>query len=312
MPHDDRAQGGSPHPPHTVSFVTAGPASDPSLVSYRCDTTQVDISEIEISPVIVPVRGRDSTDELFASEYRIVLGDRPKGFLRTVEELQGMVHHLMMSGDRYSLGGSEEGSRGVLELRTCSQYMSSDRKLVGWMSYRDTSSEAFVITNHALQERSGASSLSSEVHDSERYERFFMGEARVLLIAGAEEGSIGVFATPACEREMVEHFLVALRGGAQASFLNYLWQREFQRHLSAHGIEMEGDARTHLFRDHVVARCVSITDGGGGSSLDLQVSLRNPDKTLFVEVFGTDNITCRMIVAPQESRSWRCPRFEWR
>ena len=154
MPHDDRAQAGPPQLHHTVSFVTAGPASDPSLMSYRCDTTQVDISEIEISPVIVPVDGRDSTDDLFASEYHMVLGERPKGFVRTVEELQGMVHNLMMSGDRYAFGGPEEGSSGVLELRTCSQYMNSDRKLVGWMSYRDTNSEAFVIPNLALLESS--------------------------------------------------------------------------------------------------------------------------------------------------------------
>lgn len=312
MPHDDRAQGGPPQIPHTVSFVTAGLASDPSLMSYRCDTTQVNISEIDLSPVIVPVGGRDSTDDLFASEYHMVLGDRPQGFVRTVEELQGMVHHLMMSGDRYAFGGPEDGSGGVLELRTCSQYMNSERKLVGWMSYRDTTSETFVIPNFDLLERSGGGLRASEVHDSERYERFFFGEARVLLMAGAEEGSIGVFATPECEREMIEHFLVALRGGPQASFLKYLWQREFQRYLGVHGIEMEGDDSFHVFRDEVDIRCMSTSDGDSGSSFELQVRLRNPDNTLFDEVFGSKSITCRMVVVPQGSSSWRRPRFEWR
>jgi hypothetical protein len=312
MPHDDRAQGAPPQSPHTVAFVTAGPASDPSFMSYSCDTTQVDISAMELSTVIVPVDARDSTDDLFASEYQMVLGDRPTGFVRTVEELQGMVHHLMMSGDRYSFGGADDGSGGVLELRTCSQYINRNQKLVGWMSYRDTNSEAFVIPNLALLERSGEGAHTSEVPDSERYERFFEGEARVLLIAGAEEGSIGVFATPQCEREMVEHFLVALRGGAQASFLNYLWQREFERYLGAHGVDMEGDARLHVFRDEVVVRCLSCNDGDGGSSVDLEVSLRDPDNTLFSEVFGSKNIICRMILAPQTSSSWRRPSFEWR
>lgn len=312
MPYDDRAQGGPPHLPHTVSLATPAPASDPSLMSYRCDTRQVNSFDIDLSPVIVPVPKPDSTDDLFASEYQMVLGDRPQGFVRTVEELQGMVHHLMMSGERYSFGGPEEGSGGVLELRTCSQYMNSDRKLVGWMSYRDTTSEAFVIPNFDLLERSGEDLRGREVHDTERYERFFAGEARVLLMAGAEEGSIGVFATPECEPEMIEHFLAAIRGGTQASFLNYLWQREFQRYLGGHGIEMDGDDRLHVFRDEVDVRCISHTDGDSGSSLELQVSLCNPDNTLFVEVFGNKSITCRMIVVPQGSSSWRRPRFEWR
>ena len=131
-------------------------------------------------------------------------------------------------------------------------------------------------------------------------------------MAGADEGSIGVFATPECEREMIEHFLVALRGGPQASFLKYLWQREFQRYLGVHGIEMEGDDSFHVFRDEVDVRCMSTSDGDSGCSFELQVRLRNPDNTLFVEVFGSKNITCRMVVVPQGSSSWRRPRFEWR
>ena len=311
MPHDDRATGRSPDDLQNVSYVTAGSVVGADFGSYRCDTTQIDLSDVTVSPVVSPQAIRESPDDLFASEYRMVLGDRPSRSMRTIEELQGLVHGVMMAGERYSFQESEGGDRGVLELRTCSRYLSEDSKIVGWMSYQDASSGVFVVPNLALLERYDGSRVTEEIEDADRYERFFEGEARVLLIGGAEEGAIDIFATPECEREIVEHFLTAIRGGPQASLLHHLWSRELQRFL---GVSLESGEResfADFVRHDVITRCVSHSDGFGESSILLEISLRDPEAPLFRELFGKPTLECKMIMGQREATRWMCPRFEW-
>lgn len=312
MPHDDRATGRSPDDLQTVSYVTAGSVAGADFGSYRCDTTQIDLSDVTVSPVVSPQVIRESPDDLFASEYRMVLGDRPSRSMRTIEELQDVIHGVMMAGDRYSFGESEDGDRGVLELRTCSRYLSEDSKIVGWMSYRDASSEVFVVPNLDLLERDSGSRVTEEIQDADRYERFFEGEARVLLSGGADEGAIDIFATPECEREIVEHFLTAIRGAPQASLLYHLWSRELRRFLGASLESRERESLADFVRHDVITRCVSHTDGFGESSILLEISLRDPEAPLFRELFGKPTLRCAMIMDQREATRWKCPRFEWR
>lgn len=312
MPHDDRATGRPSDDVYTVSYVTGGSFSESGLEPYCCDTTQIDLSDVMVSPVPSPTSTRESPDDLFASEYQMILGELPPRSMRTIEELQGVVHGVMMGGARYSVGASDEEPEGALELRSCSRYITEDEKLVGWMSYRDVASGEFVIPNLALLERYDQYLHRDEIEDSDRYERFFAGEARVLIVGGAEEGSIDIFATPECEPELVEHFLVAIRGAPQASLLHHLWLRELERFL---GVSMEGfeiESLGDFMRDDVVTRCVSHTDGFGESSILLQISPQDPEDQIFQEMFGRPTLECAMIMCRREATPWMRPRFEWR
>jgi hypothetical protein len=195
----------------------------------------------------------------------------------------------------------------VRDLRPCLHYLDKDERLIGWMQFCDTSSEAVVVPNFELLEVAGGSGLCWEFSDEERFERFLMGEPRVLLTAGEEGGSVTLFANPECAEEIVEHFLRALRGVPQASFLNFLWRREVERFLGESAGEHE-----RVDHDALVTTCIAHTSWDGGSCIELQVTSRDGESSYLRELVGRDLLQCRLIFPSPESTSWKPPQFEWR
>ncbi|MEY4669290.1 MAG: hypothetical protein RL518_1989 [Pseudomonadota bacterium] len=300
--------------PQTEGIVVTPSPSDLRLLTCSVSTAEVDLSDVELSSIGGPLSLRESPDDLFVGDYRPVLGQRPELTIRKLDELQGALHRFMTAGESYiseSAQGDEERS---LEVRTCEQYLTSDRRDVCWVRYLDTRTETFLVPNLLVFDVAHEGMPINVLGDAQRMERFFAGEVRVVLTSGSEGAEVGIFATPECGPELVEHFLAAIRGADQASYLFYLWQRELSAFFNAHGLTIFQDAPEDFVRDETTTSCVSHGCGplAGSDYLNLEVSLRDPCNPLLLSLFGSRSIACRMVFNAQSGRSWQRPHFEWR
>lgn len=298
---------------HSVSLVVGASSSDPRLQAFSIDTSRVEPGDLLLAPLSLPAIPQDSPDDYFAQEYSMVLGERSAGALRVLDEPRIALTRYMTMGEGYLSGGAQGESDSLLEVRSCDQYMTRDRRTLCWVSYRDRGSEAFLVPNLSLLSVDGDGLSAENGGEAARYERFFDGEARVVITAGDDESSVDIFASPACGREMVDHFLLAIRGAEQASYLRHLWQCEVARFLEANGIGLFHGSLEDLVRDETITTCVSHSCGSLGvpDSLELEVMPLDAQVPLFMSIFGGRSVTGRMIFAPHEGGRWQPPRFEW-
>jgi hypothetical protein len=297
----------------TSCVDAAASPSDLRLLTHSFDTTEVDISGYNLPSLGQPSLVRESPDDLFVDEYRLVLGERSRRTLQKLDEPRRALNRFMISGDSYLSDRGKDDTEPLLVAHTCDQFMTRDGRDVCWVRYLDTRSEAFLAPNLRLFDSNGGGIGSEDLTDAQRVERFFAGDVRVVLTARDEGAEVEIFATPECESELIEHFLLAIRGTDHASYLHYLWQREVSGVLQANGLSVFHDSPDDFVRDETVTSCVSHSSGSQGVAdcLDLEVTARDPRNPLFVSLCGAQSIACRMIFHPDAGRSWQPPRFEW-
>jgi hypothetical protein len=241
---------------HSVSLVVSASSPDPRL-QFSIDTSCVEPSEFLASSLVLPPVRRESPEDYFSQHHGMVLGERSSRALRALDEpLRALVRYMTMEGGYLSAGVDGE-SEPRFEVRSCDQYNTNDRRHLCWVSYRDRDTEAFVVPNLSLLNVEGDTTVSEDGADTARIERFFDGEARVVITADGDRSSVEIFATPECEQEIVEHFLLAIRGAGQASFLHHLWLGEVTRFLEANGLSLVHDSVEDFVREGTHTGCVS-------------------------------------------------------
>jgi len=298
---------------NSVSLVVGASSPDPRLQAFSIDTSRVEPADLLLAPLSLPPIPRDSPDDYFALKHSMVPGERSARARRALNKpLRALARYMTME-DGYLSAGADGESEPRFEVRSCDQYITHDRRHLCWVSYRDRDTEAVVVPNLSLLNVEGDTTVSEDAADTARIERFFDGEARVVITSDGDRSSMEVFATPECEREIVEHFLLAIRGAGQASFLHHLWLGEVTRFFEANGLSLVHDSVEDFVRKRTCTACVSYgcSSPGVADYLDLEVSVVEPRDPFFMSMFGARSVMCRMVFAQQDGARWVPPRWEW-
>lgn len=260
-----------------------------------------------------PSRIQESPDDLFAVRFGVA-PRTPTSFDPQVASFLDLALIRVISEALFDMDSAEP--QGLSIRRGGSGSVSSDMS-VRWISYTETQTESSLLPDfNAIQVLASAESPQTEV-EIQGVERFSSGEARVLMIGEGEEVALGVFVLAACRAEAIEHFIRAVAGSGEPSFLYNALEQEVVRRLDGDtpvGSKDYNDVLIWIRASlawSVVSLDSAISCTLAAESIVLKLRMADPDSDVFVESFGSPTLTCKVTFGNPDGALVERPTFEW-
>lgn len=260
-----------------------------------------------------PTFTQDSPDDLFSERFGVV----PGGGIAFDPKLSAFLDRALAQIVSEGLFDFESAEPQGLAIRRGGSGTLSDELAVRWLSYIEAQTESSLLPDfHAVQAIANAESSELEV-DVQGVERFSSGEARVLMIGEGEDIGLAVFVPAVCRAEAIEHFIRAVAGSREPSFLYNALEQEVVRVL-------EGDTpvgskdyqdvliwiRANLFWSVAGFNSV-VTCGAASESVVLDLAMTDPESQDFLETFGVPQLRCTVSFGNAQGALVERPTFEW-
>jgi hypothetical protein len=269
---------------------------------------ELEDSILNLSPSI-----QESPDDLFAHRFGVVSRDRVSLDPQVAEVVDGTLVQVLSEG----LFDFDSAETQGFSIRRGGSGTLSDELAVRWLSYIEEQTQSWLLPDfNAVQAMLNAESPDLEV-DVQGGERFTTAEARVLMIGEGDEIGLGVFVPTACRAEAIEHFVRAIAGSGEPSFLYNALEQEVVRVLDGEtpiGSKNYQDVLIWIRANlswSVVCFDSSASWSANAESIVLDLMMNDPESQDFMETFGTSALRCRVSFGNPQSALVERPSFEW-
>jgi hypothetical protein len=267
---------------------------------------ELEDSILNLSPSI-----QESPDDLFAHRFGVVSRDRVSLDPQVAEVVDGTLVQVLSEG----LFDFDSAETQGFSIRRGGSGTLSDELAVRWLSYIEEQTQSWLLPDfNAVQAMLNAESPDLEV-DVQGGERFTTAEARVLMIGEGDEIGLGVFVPTACRAEAIEHFVRAIAGSGEPSFLYNALEQEVVRVLDGETPIGSKNYQDVLIRANlswsVVCFDSSASWSANAESIVLDLMMNDPESQDFMETFGTSALRCRVSFGNPQSALVERPSCEW-
>jgi hypothetical protein len=297
----------------TFSFDVRAEASEnvEALETFQIATlpsAKLEDSLLEVSPRI-----QESPDDLFAYRFGVV----PRRNFSFDPQVADVVDASLVQVLSEGLFDLDSVAPQGFSIRRGGSGALSEDLAVRWLSYTEEQTQSWLLPDfNAVQAMVNAESPDLEV-DVQGVERFTVAEARVLMIGEGDEIGLGVFVPAACRAEAIEHFVRAIAGSGEPSFLYNALEQEVVRVLDGEtpvGSKDYQDVLTWIRANlswSVVCFHSSASYSNTAESIVLDLMMHDPESQDFLEAFGAPALRCRVSFGNPQSAFVQRPSFEW-
>ncbi|MEY4701399.1 MAG: hypothetical protein RL326_1586 [Pseudomonadota bacterium] len=297
----------------SFSFDVRAEASENIAALETFQIATLPRAELEDSILHVSPSIQESPDDLFAHRFGVV----PRGTIsldpQVAEVLDRTLVHVLSEG----LFDFDSAEPQGLSIRRGGSGVLSDGLAVRWVSFTEEQTQSWLLPDfNAVQAMVNAESPDLEV-DVQGVERFAAAEARVLMVGEGDEIGLGVFVPAACRAEAIEHFVRAIAGSGEPSFLYNALEQEVVRVLDGEttiGSKDYQDVLTWIRANlswSVVCFDSSASYSNTAESIVLDLMMNDPESQDFLEAFGAPALRCRVSFGNPQSALVERPSFEW-
>lgn len=308
MPEPEKIPGQQHIDLMSFSIVAAPSPGDLGALQVWHTTDAQQESEILLAAAHTPGgRQVESLDDVFAELYRYRGISSGHYTAQLLESAGGVIEGIAqgaMCGDNV-LGGSNQiaaclGRAGI----------SVNGRVVRWLVLKDEDQGGYVIphlpalrSELTFDHRLGIENPGNEV--------FQFGEARLVLLVDGSVVRVEVLAALECLDEAVEHFLRALRGSGESSFVQDMWESELLCFLEEQkALDDVGQELTHYIRESVETKCIGHSSSEREDWILLQLKPSEALQPRFSELWGERHVSCRLVLRSGDDNYIR-PRFIW-
>ncbi len=297
----------------TFSFDVRAEASEnvEALETFQIATlpsAKLEDSLLEVSPRI-----QESPDDLFSHRFGVVSLERVSFDPEVAEVVDGTLVQVLSEG----LFDFDSAETQGFSIRRGGSGTLSDELSVRWLSYIEEQTQSWLLPDfNAVQAMVNAESPDLEV-EVQGVERFTGAEARVLMIGEGEEIGLGVFVPTACRAEAIEHFVRAIAGSGEPSFLYNALEQEVVRVLDGDtpvGSKNYQDVLMWIRANlswSVVCFDSLASYSATAESVVLDLMMNDPESQAFTEAFGTTALRCKISFGNSQGALVERPSFEW-
>jgi hypothetical protein len=256
---------------------------------------------------------QDSPDDLFSERFGVVRHGRISLDPQVVESLDTALAQVISEG-LFDLDSAEPQG---LAIRRGGYGSLSGALAVRWLSYTEAQTGSSLLPDfNALQAIANADSPKIEV-DIQGVERFFSGEARILMIGEGEDIQLGLFVPAACRGEAIEHFIRAAAGSGEPSFLYNALEQEVVRVLDGDNPICSKDYQDALIwiRNNLSWLVVSfdscVTCGATSERVVLELTMNEPENPAFLGTVVVPQLRCTASFDNPHGTLVERPTFQW-
>lgn len=296
----------------SLEVKAQSPEPSPLLETFQVATSPGMALDETLFPASPPPR-QDSPDDLFSERFGVVRKESVSLDPQVVTFLDTTLAQVISQG-LFDLDSAEPQG---LAIRRGGSGTLSGELAVRWLSYTEAQTESSLLPDfNALQAIANADSPELEV-DIQGVERFFSGEARVLMIGESEDIGLGVFVPAACRGEAIEHFIRAVAGSGEPSFLYHSLEQEVVRVLDGDRPIGSKDYQDVLIwiRNNlswvVVGFDSYVTGGTTSERVVLDLVMTDPESQDFLATFGVPQLRCTVSLGNAQGALVERPTFEW-
>ena len=297
----------------TFSFDVRAEASEGVAALETFQIATLPSVELENSLYGASPSIQESPDDLFAHRFGVVPLGRISFDPQVAEVIDGTLVQVLSEG----LFDFDNTETQAFSVRRGGSGTLSDELSVRWLSYTEEQTQSWLLPDfNAVQAMLNAESPDLEV-DVEGVERFTAAEARVLMIGEGDEIGLGVFVPTACRAEAIEHFVRAIAGSGEPSFLYNALEQEVVRVLDGDtSIGSKNYQDVLLWIRANLSWSVVCFEGAAScsataESIVLDLMMNDPESQAFTETFGTPALRCKISFGNPQGALVERPSFEW-
>ena len=283
----------------------------PELAIFEASTESC---EALLMPVLAESsRLTESPDDLFSQRFGVSSHGRLSFDPQVAALLDAAILQVVSDG-LFDLASAEE--QGVSIRRGGAGSVSGELS-VRWISYTEAQTEASLLPDfNALIAVTSVGCSESEI-EVQGVERFTTAEVRVLMLGEDDDVALGVFVPSACRGEAIDHFLKALSGSGEPSFLYNALEREMVRVLDG---DTALDSKDYLelltwFRANLAWSVVRLEEAVSYNvhteSVVIELMMKDHVGYDFSGAFGTPTLRCNVSFGSPKGALVERPLFEW-
>jgi|GEM_PF-5996328 len=270
-------------------------------------------SELAETLVDAPLAPQESLDDLFFERYGVV----GRGLITldpdTVEFVDNTVSRVIAEG-MFDFNSPEVQS---ISIRRGGSGNVSGVLAVRWLSFAEDQTQSYLLPDYNVVQAIATEESQGLLVDVQGVERFTAAEVRVLMIGEGEDIALGVFVPSACRAEAIEHFMRAVAGFREPSFLYSALEQEVRRILDGArdiGSDYYQDSLTWIRANLTWSvECFDSTTScyATSESLVLELRIADPESEVFIENFGSPFLRCKISFGNPHNALVARPAFHW-